>query len=828
MADDRSVRHETRLALVLNGGVSLAVWMGGVAHELDLLRHATSGAAEDTVRAEDQPVFRIWKRLAEAARTRVVIDVVAGSSAGGINGMMLATALGRGARLPYLREVWDESASLGKLLEPRSPNSVLSGEAFEAKVTEAVNRIGLGADCTQTPVTLYLPATSVDGRSRSYLDGFGNQFEVHDHRRLYCFRHDARAVDYVRQDGAWKFVTSGRMDFRAENDAALVQAARATGSFPVAFPPVSEYPLLDFRVHPRAALDDPASDVMDAGVLNNAPFSPVLETISHRTFENPVRRVVIYVVPSSGVSGRTDQERPPRDSPWRRTAVSAARYPQEVDFRSSTEDLCNRLANSTRDIQLDLFERVHPNRELAEDLRSIAKRLLGEYRRTRARAVLFEVRRRLANEQAEVSLVVTPEADAERIDRIINRAPGRHREFGAAPEAESGQVPNWVPGSGPEAIDNPFGDEWRWGLAAAERVLQALSTRLHTQLREFDRAQDSVRPGLLKDPEDRARVLDSLATGARQVTDRLREMLAVQQTYLTELRRRSSERELADEETADLIHRVFEELDIPRQLLRLIRQAALDYTTALAGAGEPSPYTAEETVSLCLAIEVVTRAYAPPWKLLDPLMPEFEFLRLGPDKMSRLFNEQQYAALGDRKLYGIRFQHFAAFFNSEWRHNDFAWGRLDAVHHLLHLFQRTEDEEFRQVERELHEAVLRAEAPDGTEPRQWMLDHLAELRESTDNALLHKATSSDGGRKVVAKLGDSVLELMGLTSGWKRRIARRFFSLSFTLFSTRKGMTPARAAQRAFGLMFGSAVVVVGWVFWTLLVTVFFLAKRSW
>ncbi|GAA4835735.1 DUF3376 domain-containing protein [Kitasatospora terrestris] len=802
MAEDQPVRHETRLALVLNGGVSLAVWMSGVTHELDLLRHASSGAGEGTVRPEDQAVFKIWKRLAEASQTRVVIDVVAGSSAGGINGMLLATALARGARLPYLREVWDESAALSKLLEPRSDNSVLSGEAFATKVTEAVNKIGLGADCTQNPVTLYLPATSVDGRSRTYLDGFGNQFEVHDHRRLYCFRHDAKAVAYVRQDGAWKFVPAERGDFRVDNNTALVQAARATGSFPVAFPPVSEYPLLDFRVQPRETLDDPASDVMDAGVLNNAPFSPVLETISQRTFDNPVRRVVVYVVPSSGLRERNDQDKPPRDASWVRTALSAARYPQEVDFRTSTEELCNRLANSTRDIQLDLFDRLDKNPELAQGLGAIAESLLGEYRRTRARAVLFEVRRQLADEQAEVSLVATPEADADRIDRIINRSSAPHRAPRLPPtsdeEPKKELAPNWVPGKDPESISRPFNDEWRWGLVTAERVLQSLSTRLHNQLKD---------PNLLKNPDQQhTEALLSLAMGARQVTDRLREMLAVQETYFTELRRRSSDLQLSDEDTAALIHQVFEELNIPKQLLKLIRQAANDYTEALSLAGQPSPHSPEETVAACLAIEVVTRAYAPPWRLLDPLMPEFDFLRLGPDKMSRLFNEQQYAGLGDRKLYGIRFQHFAAFFRSEWRHNDFAWGRLDAAHHLLHLFHRTEDREFHQLERELHEAILRAEAPGGTVPQQWMLDHLTELRTPTDNALLHKATSSEGGRKVVAKLSDSILELVGFSGWWTRFSARFFCGLTLQLYGTQQNMKLTQAAQTAFAILAGMAL----------------------
>src|SRR4051812_46017934 len=37
---------ELRLAVVMNGGVSLAVWMGGGAHELDLLRRASARNTE--------------------------------------------------------------------------------------------------------------------------------------------------------------------------------------------------------------------------------------------------------------------------------------------------------------------------------------------------------------------------------------------------------------------------------------------------------------------------------------------------------------------------------------------------------------------------------------------------------------------------------------------------------------------------------------------------------------------------------------------------------------------------------------------------------------
>jgi predicted acylesterase/phospholipase RssA len=86
------VREDLRLALVLNGGTSLAVWMGGVVDQIDALRCAgfTAGQGEDA-----DPTLAIYSRLLAALRLRVQIDVISGTSAGGINGALLATAIQR-------------------------------------------------------------------------------------------------------------------------------------------------------------------------------------------------------------------------------------------------------------------------------------------------------------------------------------------------------------------------------------------------------------------------------------------------------------------------------------------------------------------------------------------------------------------------------------------------------------------------------------------------------------------------------------------------------------------------------------------------------------
>jgi len=63
-------RQELRLAVVMTGGVSLAVWMGGVALEIDRLRRCQPGT---------------YAKLLGLTASEVRVDVISGSSAGGLN-----------------------------------------------------------------------------------------------------------------------------------------------------------------------------------------------------------------------------------------------------------------------------------------------------------------------------------------------------------------------------------------------------------------------------------------------------------------------------------------------------------------------------------------------------------------------------------------------------------------------------------------------------------------------------------------------------------------------------------------------------------------------
>src|SRR5690606_32708527 len=94
--------EEIRFACVFNGGVSLAVWMGGVAHEINELTGAGAAYA---------PLLRLL-------RVRARADVISGTSAGGINGAALALAqVNEHGDLADLREVWPDHGRPETLLQ---------------------------------------------------------------------------------------------------------------------------------------------------------------------------------------------------------------------------------------------------------------------------------------------------------------------------------------------------------------------------------------------------------------------------------------------------------------------------------------------------------------------------------------------------------------------------------------------------------------------------------------------------------------------------------------------------------------------------------------
>src|SRR6185295_4268320 len=120
-------QKELRIALVCYGGISLAVYMHGVTKELwKLVRasrtfHSAEPNPEPAGSADSEHVY--YRLLEEAARRhgmklRVLADIVAGASAGGINGVFLGQAIHSGQSLEPLTELWLERADVDVLIDP--------------------------------------------------------------------------------------------------------------------------------------------------------------------------------------------------------------------------------------------------------------------------------------------------------------------------------------------------------------------------------------------------------------------------------------------------------------------------------------------------------------------------------------------------------------------------------------------------------------------------------------------------------------------------------------------------------------------------------------
>ena len=131
--------QEVRFALVLYGGASLAIYMYGIAEEfLHLVRStapkervADTGMAGALAYSEPESTEAVYRKLGQLlpfgpsstaggrVRTRFVVDVISGTSAGGINGVCLAKALANGTSLAGLKKVWLNDGDIGVLVADR-------------------------------------------------------------------------------------------------------------------------------------------------------------------------------------------------------------------------------------------------------------------------------------------------------------------------------------------------------------------------------------------------------------------------------------------------------------------------------------------------------------------------------------------------------------------------------------------------------------------------------------------------------------------------------------------------------------------------------------
>ena len=362
---------ELRIALVCFGGVSLAVYMHGITKEILKLARASSAvhgiidrakrraAHFFDVREESDPeydteaiYFDLLRDIGRTVELRVIVDVIAGASAGGINATMLARALAHDLPMRALRDLWLEKADVTELIAPQSrargwskwflrPLFLAAGLSRLQNIRDPEVRRKLSLlmrsrwfkppfDGLKMTELMYdgLTAMGAPRDRRATLLPSGHRLDlfvtvtdfygcrqlmqIHDppvvheseHRHVLHFR-------FRRHSGG------ADSDFELADAPALAFAARATSSLPGAFPPArileidafmrarsADWPrradliARKFEPYTRANVDPAAVPFVDGSVLNSRPFRAATRAIRGRPAYREVDRRLVYIDPN--------------------------------------------------------------------------------------------------------------------------------------------------------------------------------------------------------------------------------------------------------------------------------------------------------------------------------------------------------------------------------------------------------------------------------------------------------------------------------------------------------------------------------------------------
>jgi len=361
--------QEVRFAVVMYGGVSLAIYIYGVARELLSLVRATAPEPKDANRLRVpndklQGAEKVYRRLAQlldqgrlkrdgspCVRTRFVVDILSGTSAGGINAVFLAKALANEQGLENLASLWLNEGDLGVLLNDshsrlpgadvdNPPASLLNGNRLYLKLLEAFREMERAKPSGESKesafvdeLDLYVTATDLEGLKVPIRLADGS-IDERKHRSVFRFR-------YFTPYAAGGEETTNEL--QAKQDPLLAFAARTTSAFPVAFEP---FTLEDAK---RLAGDGPFDEAAlsllfgeylkngarkglcqrpfaDGGYLDNKPFSYATETIRRHRADLPVDRKLVYIEPAPETREKVWREKPDALENLQLAALALPRY----------------------------------------------------------------------------------------------------------------------------------------------------------------------------------------------------------------------------------------------------------------------------------------------------------------------------------------------------------------------------------------------------------------------------------------------------------------------------------------------------------------------
>jgi patatin-related protein len=764
---------ELRIALVCFGGVSLAIYMHGIGKEIlklvrassalhaipDRSRRATASFFDRVDRSNpeydsEEIYFELLREIGRDIDLRVIVDIIAGASAGGINGTMLARALCHDLPFGAQRDLWLENADVEALLSPQARarswskwflqpliwaaaktgtfraitdlevrrklslfvrsrwfRPPLDGRVMAGLMYDAVTSMGPIRDPKASllpsghPLDLFVTLTD--------FYGYHQLVQIHDPPLIHELDHHQILHFIYRRHPNGEIET----DFDLDNAGSLAFAARATSSFPGAFPPArivemdevvaqkggswprrAEFIKRAFADHLRAGIDPTTASFLDGAVLNNRPFQEAISAIHGRPAFREVDRRVVYIDPHPAPLVPHRHHRVPGFFATLRGALSdipssqpvADELGRVVDFnervrrmRAIIDSARPHVSQLVNDVISTTFDRA----TATDELRTWRERVNAHVARDAGFAYQAYVRLKLASvrafgaelivklrgvpAQSPMSRVVAEIIDAWALHKgvVYERADSEALEF----DTQTGDhLPGWV----------------KYLLAFDVKYRER---RLHFMIEGQNRLYQLL---------DR----DRFAGLEPSVVDRLkREFYA----RLDALRRRE-EAKFYSREVHDLVADIFpaapsagefkhlaayaknfvekHAAKLDRLIDRLGMEIDLDATTRelddLLASLDPADWHPDARREV-----LVNYLGFPFWDVLTfPVMVARQIGELNEILIDRISPQDAHTLKGFdglESLRGIGFSHFAAFLSRAYRENDYLLGRLHALDRLL-------------------------------------------------------------------------------------------------------------------------------------------------
>jgi patatin-related protein len=390
------LEKETRFAVVMYGGVSLAIYINGVAQELFHMVRATAREVDNETRyiygwGKLSDAEKVYRKLAETLKTKFVVDILSGTSAGGINAVFLAKALANKQTLQGIKKMWVDEGDIGVLLNdgrstegvelslPRSRTSLLNSHRMYYKLLAALKSMDVpstddepalidGRSPFVNELDLYITATDIRGLNMpiKIKNAVVNEMR---YKSVFHFRYATEEVSGDIDGISPSKKGANFNQFEKRFDPILAFAARCTSSIPPAFEPVQLADIKEilqtreFRDYTLKGSDPDNNDELgqfrsffgdypeeefknhffgDGGYLDNKPFSYATETLLRRRADLPIDRKLIYIEPSPEHPEQSNGQQKKRPNAVENLAAALVNLPRQETIREDLKLIAER------------------------------------------------------------------------------------------------------------------------------------------------------------------------------------------------------------------------------------------------------------------------------------------------------------------------------------------------------------------------------------------------------------------------------------------------------------------------------------------------------